>query len=348
MGEQRFNKPTITLNFLRTPARTPNASERSLRHPENPGPKNPLREERKQSMKQATIYISILTLLFFIFGFSGPSGLSGDTLTIGSIHTEPASEMRKLLPLATYLIRELRAEGFTERRVVVAQDLTEMTALIRARKVDLIIDNYVMALALNRLAGSQLLLRRWKKGAAEYHGLIFTRNDSNIGKLEDLSGKTVSFEYLFSAVGYLLPRMLLAQKGLKPVPANRPLGANGVGYVFANDDENTMQWVLSGQVAAGAMDNQRYPREARARISELKILEQTPSIPRHVVSVQADIKPNVLSKIKEILMGMDRSEEGKKVLQDFEHTAKFDELTEHNVALGQRLKKFIEAELKLQ
>jgi phosphonate transport system substrate-binding protein len=294
-------------------------------------------------MKRRLSYIWLFVLVVF-----GYANLSAQTITIGSIHTEPASEMRKLLPLATYLSRELRAEGFTERRVVVAQDLTEMAALIRERKVDLVIDNYVMALALNRLAGSQLVLRRWKKGVAEYHGLIFTRKDSTIGTLEDLSGKTISFEYPFSAVGYLLPSMLLAEKGLKPVPASRPLGANGVGYVFANDDENTMQWVLSGKVAAGAMDNQRYLREARARISELKILEPTPSIPRHVVSAQADLKPSLLNKIKEILMRMERTEDGKKVLQEFEDTAKFDELTEHNVALGHKLKKVIEAELKVK
>lgn len=297
-------------------------------------------------MKQLHIYRLALTI--FIFSALGAATASAQTITVGTIGSEPAGEIKKFLPLATYLGRELRAEGFTQGRVVVAQNVAEMANFLRARKVDLLIDSYVRALTLNRLAGSHLLLRRWKKGVAEYHGLIFVRNDSSIGKLEDLRGKTVAFDELDSAVGYLLPKMLLIEKGLNPVSSSTSLGAHGVGYTISGDDENTMQWVLNRKVTAGAMDHQNFGKEARARVNELKILEKTPSVPRHVVRVRGDLPPNILSRIKEILIRMDRSEEGRKVLQDFEQTVKFDDLTEQNIALSQKLKKLIEAELKLQ
>ena len=45
-------------------------------------------------------------------------------------------------------------------------------------------------------------------------------------------------------------------------------------------------------------------------------------------------------------MNMDQVEEGKKALQQFDRTAKFDELTEDNSALIQKLWKVIDAELK--
>ena len=64
-----------------------------------------------------------------------------------------------------------------------------------------------------------------------------------------------------------------------------------------------MQWVLSGRVTAGAMDHQRYPREARRRIGELRILEETPTVPRHIVGTRADIPDQRLNRIKEILIG---------------------------------------------
>jgi phosphonate transport system substrate-binding protein len=287
-------------------------------------------------------------LLFFVFIAFAPAALSAHTITVGTIGGEPDGEIKRFMPVATYLSRKLRAEGFTEGGVVVAQAPVEMAALFRERKVDLYIDSYFRALSLNRLAGSQLVLRRWKKGVAEYHGVIFARKDSNIGKLEDLRGKTVALDEMSSAVAYLLPKMLLIEKGLSPVHSSVPLGGRAVGYTFSNDDENTMQWVLNGRTAAGAIDHQKYVKEARSRIDELKILEQTPSVPRHVVSARPDISPKLLSTIKEILTRMDRSEEGRKILQDFEQTAKFDELTEQNVALAQRLKKIVEAELKLK
>ena len=192
------------------------------------------------------------------------------------------------------------------------------------------------------------MLRRWKKGVAEYHGLIFVRQGSNISKLEELRGKTVAFDEPLSAVGYLLPKMMLTEKGLKPVPARSLRGLNGVGYIFAERDENTMQWVLSGKVTAGAMDQQRYPEEARTRIGELRILEKTPAVPRHIVGARADISEERLNRIKEILIGMNLSEEGRKILHDFERTTRFDEFAEHEVALAPKLKTLLEAELKLR
>jgi phosphonate transport system substrate-binding protein len=294
------------------------------------------------------LHVSRRAFVLFIFTVLGPAALSAHTITIGNIDDEPAYVIKKFAPVAAYLSRELRAEGFTEGRVVVAQSLTEMAALLRDRKVDLHIDSYVRALALRQLTGSQLSLRRWKRGVAEYHGFIFVRKDSNLGKLEDLRGKTIAFDEMFSAVSYLVPKLLLMERGLNPVPSSMPAGFHSVGYVLTKTDENTMQWVLSGKTAAGAIDHQRYAKEARSRIDELKILEQTPSVPRHIVGVRPDLAPQLSNRIKEILIRMDRSEEGKKILQDFEQTAKFDELSEHNVALAVKLKKLIEAELKLQ
>jgi phosphonate transport system substrate-binding protein len=269
-------------------------------------------------------------------------------ITLGLIGNYPAHDIKVFLPLAKYLTQELRDEGVTEGKVLVAQDIAELAGFLREGKIDLHIDSYVRALALTRLVGSRPLLRRWKKGVAEYHGLIFVRQDSNISKLEELRGKTVAFDEPLSAVGYLLPKMMLTEKGLKPVPASTPWGLNGVGYLFAERDENTMQWVLSGRVTAGAMDHQRYPTEAGRRIGELRILEKTPTVPRHIVGARAYIPEQRLNRIKEILMRMDLSEEGRKILRDLESTTRFDELTKHEVALAPKLKTLLEAELKLR
>lgn len=280
----------------------------------------------------------ILTVLFH-------HPISAHAITIGLIGNDPAHDIKLFLPLARYLSLKLRDEGVTDGKVLVARDIAEMATFLREGKVDLHIDNYVRALTLTRLVGSRPLLRRWKKGVAEYHGLIFVRQDSKINKLEELRGKTVAFDAPFSTVGYSLPKMMLTEKGLKPVPASTPRGLNGVGYIFAERDENTMQWVLNRKVTAGAMDQQRYPEEARARIGELRILEKTPTVPRHVVGARAYIPEQRLNRIKEILIGMNLSAEGRKILYDFERTTKFDELTERNIALTPKFKKFIEAEL---
>lgn len=183
----------------------------------------------------------------------------GGTLTIGSISTEAAAEIKRFLPVARYLAERLRGEGVAQGKVVVARSIPEMGRLLREGKVDLYIDSPFPALAVSRLSGSKVFLRRWKKGVAEYHTVIFTRRDSGIERLADLRGRIISFEEPFSTSGYFVPKAIMLQQGLRMTPKKDPSGAIGpgeIGYVFSYGDETTMVWVLKGMASAGAMEEQ--------------------------------------------------------------------------------------------
>jgi phosphonate transport system substrate-binding protein len=290
------------------------------------------------------LWVAALVFLVPQVAWTGP-------LTIGSISLEPAAEVKKFLPLAYYLAQQLQPEGIDHGRVVVADSIRQMAAFLREGKVDLYINSPFPALAVSRLSGSRLLLRRWKRGVAEYQAVIFTRQDSGISRLEDLKGKMIAFEEPFSSSGYFLPKLVLMQAGLKVVPkqeAADPVGLDEVGYVFSYTDESTMVWVLRGKVSAGAMDNHRFPTEAMGNLKSLKIIHETFAIPRHIVSYRADLSPPLVARIKEILLWMDQSEEGKKVLQAFEGTTKFDEIPEHAMDLLLKSITLIDAEFGIR
>jgi phosphonate transport system substrate-binding protein len=301
----------------------------------------------------------VAALVFFVPQVAWPG-----PITIGSISIEPAAEVQKVLPLARYLARQLQAEGIDHGRVVVADSIHQMAAFVvvadsihqmaafvQERKVDLLIDSLFPTVAVSRLSGSRFLLRRWKKGVGEYHTVIFARQDSGISRLEDLKGKLIAFEEPFSTSGYFIPKLALTQAGLHVAPKSEaadPVGPDEVGYVFSYDDESTMVWVLRGKVAAGAMDNNSLPELAKEGLTSLKIVDQTLAIPRHIVSYRADLSPPLVARIREILLQMDQVEEGKKTLQVFERTSKFDDIPEHAMALLLKSMAFIEAEFGLQ
>ena len=268
-------------------------------------------------------------------------------INVGSVNTQPASEIKKFLPIASYLAKHLQSEGISQGKVVVAKDMAEMGSLLREGKVDLYIDSAFPALAVNRLSGSKLFLRRWKKGIGEYHTVIFTRIDSNIDRIEDLKGKLIAFEEPYSTSGYFVPKAVLLQQGFKlasKTDGTNPVEKGEIGYVFTRADDATMMWVLRGRAHAGAMDNHSYLKEARDDLSSLKILYKTFSIPRQVVSHRGDLSAGLVAKIKEIFMNMQQSEEGKKTLQDFEKTTKFDEIPDQAMAPLLKLQNFIDAE----
>lgn len=272
-------------------------------------------------------------------------------INIGSIGVDPADEIKKFLPLADYLAKQLQSAGIDQGRVVVAKSIPQMATYVREGKVDLYIDSPFPSVAVSRLSGSKFLARRWKKGLAEYHSVIFTRKEAPIDRLEDLRGKIVAFEEPFSSSGYFLPKLVLAQRGLKLIHKSQtsdPVGPDEIGYAFSLDDETTMVWVLRGRVAAGAMDNQAYLKEARGKLDDLKIIHETFPLPRHVVTYRADLSPSLVGQIKEVLLKMNQSEEGRKALQAFEKTTKFDELSDEAMAPLVKSLKFIEAELGLE
>ena len=272
-------------------------------------------------------------------------------LNIGTISTEPASEIKKFHPFTTYLAKQLQGEGISEGRVIVGKKISEIAAFLKEGKVDLYIDSAFPTIAVSRLSGSKLMLRRWKKELAEYHSVIFTKNGGGVKELGDLKGKMISFEEPFSSSGYLLPKLVMAQNGLKLGQKNNPadpVRSEEVGYVFARDDENTMVWVLRGMVAAGATDNQSFVKEARGNLASLSIVHKTFSIPRQLVSYRADLTLGLVNRIKEILIQLHQADDGKKILLGFERTTKFDEIPEQSMEPLFKAGKFIDAEIKSQ
>ena len=280
-----------------------------------------------------------------------PQLASAEPLHIGSVSPEVSAEIKKYTPLATYLALALQSEGIDQGKVVVAKSIPEMAHLLKQGKIDLYLDSPYPALAVSRLSGSKLFLRRWKKGIAEYRSVIFTRADSGVSRLEDLKGKIIAFEEEFSTSGYFVPKLVMMQQGLQPVAKKNvadPVAPDEVGYVFSLDDENAMIWVVRGKVAASVMDNQTYVKQALPHLKNLKVLYQTFSFPRHVVSHRADLPGDLLAKIKETLIQMDQSDQGKKALEKFERTIKFDEIPEQGIAPLLKAGKWIDAELGLK
>jgi len=292
----------------------------------------------------AAVSISIFMTLTF------PAAAATRALTVGSIDSkDPGGEVKKFLPFARYLAVQLKSEGVEEGKIAIARSIQEMAKFMKEGKVDIFIDSPFPAIAVSRLAGSKLLARRWKKGVAEYRSIIFARKDGNIKKLSDLNGKIIAFEEPYSSSGYFFPKTVLRQKEFKLSQKYNPqdsVSPDEIGYVFSYDDESTMVWVLKGKAQAGSMDDQNYKKLGRRDLDKLLILYKSSSLPRHVVSCRSDLPEKLAAKIKEILFQMDKSEEGRNILKNFEKTAKFDELPKESEEFLLESAPYVDAEFE--
>ncbi|MFT6264774.1 MAG: phosphonate transport system substrate-binding protein [Oleiphilaceae bacterium] len=253
---------------------------------------------------------------------------SSETLYLGSIGDDADEEIKEFLSLANHLKKHLKKDGIDDIKTVVASNQATMANLISSGKVHIYIDSPFPSLIMAKETGSTIFLRRWKNGVAEYHSVIFSRKDSGINSLNAITGKIVAFEDSFSTSSYFLPKTTLLEKGftLEEVSLGSKIDADKVGYLFSDDDRNTMLWVLRKKVPVGAMNKASFEKYAKKKIKDLQIIGTSISVPRHVVSHSTMVSQKHVSRIKEILTKMHLSKEGKAALASFSKTKQFDDL----------------------
>ena len=79
------------------------------------------------------------------------------------------------------------------------------------------------------------------------------------------------------------------------------------------------------------------PPLTTAQKSEITILAETASLPRHLVSVRKDLAPELARGLEKALLSMHQDPEGRSILQKADGTTKFDALPGGELAIRQRL-----------
>jgi phosphonate transport system substrate-binding protein len=291
------------------------------------------------------LVFSILAILVFILPACAPAPTpspeptlvpptvisEGRELVLGDISDDPGEVIEGAQPLADYLAERLKDYGISGGKVRVASSTDEMIELLKSGEVDLYFDSTYPATLISDASGAKIILRRWRFGVDEYHSVIFASKASGITTLEELPGHILAMDAPYSTSGFLLPAVHLIENGLTLTGKKTysdPVAGNEVGFVFSYDDENTLQWILSGLVDAGVTDDYHFdtafPREA---VENLVLLARTESTPRQVVLARAGLDEGLLEAIKQALVAMDENDAGKAALESYQ-TTQFDEFPE--------------------
>jgi phosphonate transport system substrate-binding protein len=285
-------------------------------------PRNPI----AQLFALTALFLSVISGPATAGQATGPVKVK--SLTLGLVSGTSQKEIEAHFQnFIRYVARNLGSGPDTEGKVVIVPTALQMAKLLEEKKIDFYLESPYPTYLINKQGAAILLLRRWKSGMAEYRGLIFSKKDSEINRLEQLRGKMLAFEDPGSTSGYFLPKVLLLKKGFKLTEKTTPdakVGPKETGYVFASTDANVVNLVLSGQVAAGAFSDDDYGALDGTKKAEIIILAQTDLFPRHLVSVRKDLNPLVKNRLKEVLLAMNQEEEGRSIMQQTDNTTKFD------------------------
>ncbi len=252
---------------------------------------------------------------------------AGVALVIGDISDEPAETIKGTQPLADYLAAQLADQGISHGEVKIAPDLDTMIKWMKDGEVDIYFDSPYPALVISQEAGATPILRRLKYGVDQYHSVFISKTDSDLAELADLQGEMVAFEEAFSTSSYMLPLAFLIEHNMNPTlksSLETAVSPDEVGYVFSTADNTTIQWIISGKVPVGVIDNVTFGRLPEETQAELKIIAETEDVPRQLVLVSSDLSEPLIAAIKQKLLAMEENEAGQEALEIF-LTTKFDE-----------------------
>lgn len=150
------------------------------------------------------------------------------------------------------------------------------------------------------------------QGEPYYHSYIIVPADSNITSLSELKGKTFAFTDPLSNSGKLSPEFLITQLGEIPSKFFRLT-------FFTYSHDKSIQAVAEGMVDAAAVDSLVWNYQNTSNpelVINTKIINISPKYGIPPVVVSKNIDPLVREQIKNILLHLHETIEGKKILEN--------------------------------
>jgi phosphonate transport system substrate-binding protein len=255
-------------------------------------------------------------------------------LVMGAIHDDPKSHYGALQPMARYMETALRAVGIEHVEILIVPNRGQMVNLLRDQRIDWVSETPFGAVQLEERAGAEMLLRKWKDGAATYRSVFFSRRDAGVTSIDDLRDRTIAFEHRNSTSAFYSPASMMLANGLPlealATPRERPrIGASG--YIFSGNEYNTAMWVALGLVDAGVLSSTDWTQNAivpPALKSKLTIFAESRDYPRAVEVVRADLDEPVKRLLRDTLLNIHTDPAARDALVAYDQTSRFDQLTE--------------------
>jgi phosphonate transport system substrate-binding protein len=226
----------------------------------------------------------------------------------------PSVEQQKLAEDGAKLAQLIKKQTGYTVKVSVPTSYAAVVEAMGAKQVDvgwLPPFPYVLA---HQKFDVEVILKSVRGGSASYNGLIIVRTDSGIKGLRDLRGKRFAYVDALSTSGCIYPKIILTNEGVDP---DKFFGQTK----FAGSHDAVISAVYYRQVDAGAIyggpvsdARERMVRTIPDIMTKTRIIAKTPPIPNDTVSVRKDLPPNVVKKLKEGLMAIAKSDEGRKTV----------------------------------
>ena len=88
------------------------------------------------------------------------------------------------------------------------------------------------------------------------------------------------------------------------------------------------RWYSKGRSPGGGVSNQDYAELTPELVQSIAAFDETIAVPRQLVAVRPGLDGELAAKVSELLIGLDRTDEGREIMDGMKKTKKFDPLPE--------------------
>lgn len=143
-----------------------------------------------------------------------------------------------------------------------------------------------------------------RDGKRKLTGILVTRKDSPIKRVEDLQGTRIAFPSPNAFAASLYPRALLTEQ-------------LGIQYAaaFAKTHTNSFRFALLRKTSASGGVYRTLRRERPEVQSQLRVIFETPSTPSHPIVVHKRVPIEVASAVQESIIALAKTNDGKAILK---------------------------------
>ena len=258
------------------------------------------------------LFASLLICLFFSAAL--PSSALGQPKEL-LIGIEPEhnifDQMKRYRSLAKHLSDQLGVEV----KLTIMSRYGEVIKRFKTLKLDgAFLTSYTAALGIYELNLEPVVNPVHLSGVSTSQGYIFVRKDSTIHNVLDLEGSNIAFVDPASMEGYLFPLLFFKKHGVNNI--NKFFQR----HYFTGSHESTIFAVLDGRADIGAAKDTAFKRLVSDDLSikqDLEIIARSPKVPEITLCIKREIDQNLKNKLRDVLLQMDRTDDGMKTLQQF-------------------------------
>lgn len=272
---------------------------------------------RKNPLTAYTFFKNFITrlllCLFFVTAVPVSASDRTEELLIG---IEPEhnifEQMERYRFLASYLSDQL---GLKVNLTIMSR-YGEVIKRFKSLKLDgAFLTSYTATLGIKELGLEPIANPVNLNGEATSQGYIFVRKDSGIHDVKDMRGKSIIFVDPATMEGYLFPLAYLNRHGITDITEffNR--------FSFSGSHASTIFAVLDGRADIGTAKNTVFSKLVRSDpsiLQELYVIAQSPKVPEITLCIKNEIDEDLREKLSAVLLHMDQTPHGQKVLKHFE------------------------------